>query len=88
MKPAPLQMTCKEFVELVTAHLDGSLVPGDRIRFEQHRESCPGCQAYLQQFHLTIKALSATPRETIEPQNLDELLRAFRESKPAPDPDP
>ena len=88
MTLARLQMTCKEFVELVTAQLDGSLVPGDRIRFEQHRESCPGCQAYLQQFHLTIKALSATPRETIEPQNLDELLRAFRESKPAPDPDP
>ena len=40
--PAPLQITCKEFVELVTAHLDGVLADADRTRFACHSERCPG----------------------------------------------
>jgi anti-sigma factor RsiW len=83
MTPPPLRITCKEFVELVTAHLDGTLPNEDRIRFECHRERCPGCRAYLQQFRLTLGALSSVPREAIEPENLDQLVRTFKDSKPA-----
>jgi anti-sigma factor RsiW len=82
MTPPPLQITCKEFVELVTAHEDGVLAERDRIRFESHRERCPGCRAYLQQFRLTIDALRSLPRETAEPDNLDELARTFKDSEP------
>ena len=82
MTPPALQITCKEFVELVTAHLDGVLADADRTRFECHRERCPGCRAYLQQFRLTVDALSSAPMETVEPANLDELVRAFKRSAP------
>jgi hypothetical protein len=82
MTPPPLQITCKEFVELVTAHEDGVLSERDRTRFRCHSERCPGCRAYLQQFRLTVDALSSMPRETLEPENLDELLRTFEDSKP------
>ena len=82
MTPPPLQITCKEFVELVTAHEDGVLPERDRIRFESHRERCPGCRAYLQQCRLTVGALRSLPRETAEPENLDELARTFKDSKP------
>ncbi len=82
MTPPPLQITCKEFVELVTAHEDGVLPERDRIRFESHRERCPGCRAYLQQFRLTIDALRSLPREVAEPDNLDELARTFKDSEP------
>ena len=82
MTPRPLQITCKEFVELVTSHLDGTLPNEDRIRFECHSERCPGCRAYLQQFHLTLDALSSAPTEAVEPENLDQLVRAFMDSKP------
>ena len=82
MTPPPLQITCREFVELVTAHEDGVLAERDRIRFEAHRERCPGCRAYLQQFRLTIDALGSLPRQTAEPGNLDELARTFKDSKP------
>jgi anti-sigma factor RsiW len=82
MTPPPLQITCKEFVELVTAHEDGVLPERDRIRFESHHERCPGCRAYLQQFRLTIDALRSLPREAAEPDNLDELARTFNDSKP------
>jgi len=82
MTPPPLQITCKEFVELVTAHEDGVLPERDRIRFESHRKRCPGCRAYHQQFRLTIATLRSLPRETAEPDNLDELARTFKDSKP------
>ena len=83
MTPAPLQITCKEFVELVTAHLDGVLARADRTRFECHSERCPGCRAYLQQFRLTVDALPSAPVEAVEPGNLDELVRAFKQFEPS-----
>ena len=82
MTPSPLQITCKEFAELVTAHEDGVLPERDRIRFEAHSQRCPGCRAYLQQFRLTISALGSLPGEAAEPDNLDELARTFRDSEP------
>ena len=85
MTPPPLQITCKEFAELVTAHEDGVLAERDRIRFEAHGERCPGCRAYLRQFRLTVDALRSLPPETAEPGNLDELARTFKDSKPPAD---
>ena len=82
MTPPPLQITCKEFAELVTARDEGVLPEPDRIRFESHRGRCPGCRAYLQQFRLTVGALRSLPRETAEPDNLDELARTFTDSEP------
>jgi hypothetical protein len=82
MTPPPLQITCKEFVELVTAHLDRTLSERDQTRFDCHRERCPGCRAYLQQFRLTVDALSSIQEEPVEPDNLDELIREFKDSEP------
>ena len=82
MTPPPLQITCKEFAELVTAHEDGVLPERDRIRFVSHSERCPGCHAYLQQFRLTVEALRSVPRDMAEPENLDELARRFKEQEP------
>jgi hypothetical protein len=85
MTPPPLQITCKEFVELVTAYQDGVLAERDKVRFECHTEHCPGCRAYLQQFRLMIETLPLVPRATVEPDNLGELRRAFKDSKPPPE---
>jgi len=85
MTPPPLQITCKEFVELVTAYLDEVLPEHDRVRFESHCERCPGCGAYLTQFRQTIDALRSVPAETAEPSNLDELARTFA-TKPRANP--
>jgi hypothetical protein len=82
MTPLPLQITCKEFAELVTAYEDGVLPEWDRIRFVPHSERCPGCRAYLQQLRLTVEALRSVPPETAEPENLNELARRFTEQEP------
>jgi len=83
MTPPPLQITCKEFVELVTAYLDGVLPGHDRVRFESHAERCPGCGAYLGQFRQMIEALQSVPAEPAEPANLDEIARMFVTKPPA-----
>ena len=82
MTPPPLQITCKEFAELVTAYEDGVLPERYRIRFVSHSERCPGCRAYLQQFRLTVEALRSVPPQTAEPENLDELARRFKQHDP------
>ncbi|MGH9281560.1 MAG: zf-HC2 domain-containing protein [Acidimicrobiales bacterium] len=33
---APRRLTCRELVELVTDHLEDTLSPADRARFDRH----------------------------------------------------
>ncbi|MGW3960059.1 anti-sigma factor family protein [Amycolatopsis sp. NPDC005003] len=71
-------MNCDEFVELVTAFLDGALDPATEERFVEHLARCEGCEHYLDQFRTTITQLGELPPETLSPQTRTELLDAFR----------
>ncbi|MGB3356647.1 zf-HC2 domain-containing protein [Mycobacterium sp. DL] len=71
-------MDCDEFVELVTAYLDGSLTPTDRARFDEHLLECDGCENYLQQFRATMATLGTIGDEQIEPTFRARLLDSFR----------
>ena len=70
-------MTCQEFVELVTAFLDGTLEPDSEQRFIEHLALCPGCETYLDQFRQTIDALGELPPESLSDEARDRLLSAF-----------
>ena len=70
-------MTCQEFVELVTAFLDGTLDPDTEQRFIEHLALCPGCETYLDQFRQTINALGELPPESLSGEARDHLLAAF-----------
>ena len=48
------ELTCREFVELVTDYLEGRMAPADRARFEEHLAICPGCQTYVDQMRETL----------------------------------
>lgn len=74
-------LTCQELVELVTEYLEGALSPLDRARFDEHLSSCAGCQSHLQQMGVTIAALGKLKEDSISPEALEELLRAFRNWK-------
>ena len=54
-------LTCVEFVELVTAFLDGALDPITERRLVDHLPNCVGCERYLDQFRQTIHTLGDRP---------------------------
>lgn len=72
-------MDCDEFVELVTAYLDGGLDPDAGRRFVGHLAECDGCDRYLEQIRRTIAELGHLPAEDLPPEARDRLLAAFRE---------
>jgi len=72
-------MRCDEFVELVTAYLEGALDQATEQQFVEHLALCEGCDRYLDQFRTTIDALGHLPAETLAPATRDELLAAFRD---------
>jgi MEDS: MEthanogen/methylotroph, DcmR Sensory domain/Putative zinc-finger len=55
-------MPCREFVELVTAYLDGALPTANRARCDEHLRACAGCRAYLAQMELVVSALEELRR--------------------------
>ena len=72
---------CIELVELVTEYLDAALDDADRIRFEHHVGSCPGCAEIVEQFRAVITttgALRPADAGTLAPPVRDELLGMFR----------
>ncbi|GAB1692829.1 anti-sigma factor family protein [Krasilnikovia sp. M28-CT-15] len=72
-------MNCDEFVELVTAYLDGQLDADTEQRFRAHLAECDGCDRYLDQIKQTISALGALPRQALSERARDTLLAAFRD---------
>jgi anti-sigma factor RsiW len=72
-------LTCQEFVELVTDYLDGSLDEDAASRFEQHLARCPGCDTYLNQMKETASLLGEIPVETLSEEMQETLLRTFRD---------
>ena len=72
-------MNCDEFVELVTAYLDGALDPQTERRFAAHLAECDGCERYLEQIRDTVRTLADLPAHSLPAQARDRLLAAFRD---------
>jgi len=79
-EPYP-EFTCREFVELVTEYLEGSLTPAACAYFEAHLAACEGCQIYLDQMQQTIKALGKLCEEAVPVAGKTQLLACFRDWK-------
>ena len=75
------ELTCQEFVELVTDYLEGELPAAQRLRFEQHLAGCDGCAAYLSQMRKTIQLTGQLTEQQIEPEAKEKLLKIFRDWK-------
>jgi anti-sigma factor RsiW len=82
MTPPADDFPCNEFVELVTAYLDGALPEADARRLEEHLSICTGCTTVLEQFRAVIRssgALAASDVDALVPTQRDPLMAAFRE---------
>ena len=72
-------MNCDEFVELVTAYLDGTLDPQTQRRFVEHLAECDGCDRYLDQIRSTVGILGELAARSLPTEARDRLLAAFRD---------
>jgi anti-sigma factor RsiW len=71
-------LACQEFVELITAYLDGALPPPAVVAVDRHLADCPGCGEYLNQMRATIRELGHLPIESLTAEATADLLAAFR----------
>jgi anti-sigma factor RsiW len=72
-------LVCREFVELVTDYLEGTLPVTDRVRFESHLAECDGCTGYLEDMRRLVDTLHQAPEPPPDPATREALLRAFRD---------
>ncbi len=72
-------LSCREFVELVTDYFEGVLDADTGARFDEHRVLCPGCETYLQQMRETVTRLGEIPVESLSEEMRSTLLSAFRD---------
>jgi hypothetical protein len=79
--PSLADLSCQQFVELVTDYLTESMPEEDRVGFEAHLFACTWCMTYLDQMKSSI-AVSGQLREgevTSETETkLAELFRSWR----------
>lgn len=78
MSSPAADMHCDEFVELVTAYLDGALDAVERERMMAHLELCDGCSRYLAQIAATVEMLGDEQPEAVNPELRAALMAAFR----------
>jgi anti-sigma factor RsiW len=71
-------ITCQQFVELVTDYLEDELDDATRRRFETHLAGCPGCARYLDQIRETQRALGRVQFDSISDRARAQLMTAFR----------
>ena len=72
-------MTCREFVELVTDYLEGTLPFTRWVRFHVHLGFCRGCRHYLSQMRDTIHRLGMLSLEPPSETVRRELQQRFRD---------
>jgi anti-sigma factor RsiW len=75
------ELRCIEFVDEISAYIDGEVDDAERTRIERHLEGCLGCRAAVDQFE-TIKRvagrLSPTDVASIDPLIRDRLMATLR----------
>ncbi|GHJ03524.1 MULTISPECIES: anti-sigma factor family protein [Streptomyces] len=70
-------MNCGDFVDSVTAFLDGAMDEATELRFLTHLTTCGDCETCFDQFRQTITILSELPEERLATAARNQLLGAF-----------
>jgi predicted anti-sigma-YlaC factor YlaD len=78
------EVTCEQFVELVTDYFEGALPPRTLSHVEEHLVMCDWCVTYVEQLQTTVESLrTLKDRSSREPpDSLLAALRANREADP------
>ena len=76
------EITCQQFVELVTDYFEGAVRDRTLSQIEEHLVLCDLCVTYAEQMRVTIGSLRAL-KEEIEPPLPGPLLEALRARRKA-----
>lgn len=76
--PPTDDLSCQEFVALVSDYLEDAMDQPTRARFERHLLDCPDCPVYLQQMRAIVGATGMLREEDVSPEVRDVLLSRFR----------
>ena len=71
------EVTCEQFVELVTEYFEGALQARTLSQVEEHLVMCDWCVTYVEQMQATIASLRALTDER-SPEPPDSVLAALR----------
>ena len=71
------EVTCQQFVELVTEYFEGVLEPRTMSQVEEHLVMCDWCVTYVEQMQATIASLQDLNDEP-SPEPPDSVLAALR----------
>lgn len=71
--PPDRELACKEFVELITAYLDGALPDDLRADVDEHLDTCDGCRNVLAQWRTVINLAGRLTEADVA--NTDDLTR-------------
>jgi anti-sigma factor RsiW len=77
------ELSCREFVELVTDYDEGALSDDERRRFEAHFAECTGCDRYLSQMRATVALTGELRWDDLAPETEQALRQAFQAWKSA-----
>ena len=72
-----LVVACREFVELVTEHLEGTLPDELERAVSAHLELCQPCVEYLEQTRATVRLLGSVTTAALPPAVRDRLLGVY-----------
>ena len=72
-------LPCRDFVELATEYVEGTLTVEQRLVVERHLAFCHPCIDYLEQMQATIRAAGTLREEDVPEPVMESLVDAFRE---------
>jgi predicted anti-sigma-YlaC factor YlaD len=75
------EVTCQQFVQLVTDYFEGALQPRTMSRVEEHLVICDWCVTYAEQMQATIASLGQV-REQASPEPPEAVLAVLRARGP------
>jgi anti-sigma factor RsiW len=80
-------LACRDFVELVTDYMEGTMPAAERRRLDRHLQACPHCTRYLDQLRVVVTLtgrLTEDDVDTLGPTARAELLEAFAAFRESP----
>lgn len=78
MSGKPIDLQCRQVVELVNEYLSNMLLPEDRAAFEAHLETCPPCTTYLAQMKIVLNTAGSLDKACSSPNVEQELMTLFQ----------